>query len=54
MTKTLQKIDIRAYMVKPPVQRKRVDWRDYVIPSKSKKKTNWSERVDEVVYGVKK
>jgi hypothetical protein len=41
-------------MVKPSVQRTKVDWRDYVVPMKTKKKTLWSEKVDDVAYGGKK
>ena len=31
---------------------KKVDWRDYVIPTKSKKKRKVSEMIDKIVYGV--
>ena len=49
---TMQKNNIRQYMVKPQVLRKKVDWRDYIIPTKNKKKRRVSEMVDKIVYGV--
>ncbi len=52
--KTRERNNLPKYMVVVPRKRKTLDWRDYVVPTKSKKKTNWSERVDEVVYGLKK
>ena len=52
MTKTLNKNSIREYIVKPHGRRKKVDWRDYVIPTKNKKKRRVSEMVDKIVYGV--
>ena len=45
--------NLEKYVVVFPHKRKVVDVRDYIIPTKNKKKTNWSERVDEVVYGIK-
>jgi len=53
MTKTIaQKNNTPVYMIKPQVQRKKVDWRDYIIPTKSKKKRRISEMVDKIVYGI--
>lgn len=53
MTKAI-KNGIEKYVVRFPQKRKKLDWRDYIIPTKGKKRTNWSERVDEVLYGKKK
>ena len=44
---------IGKYAVILPRKKKILDVRDYIIPTRRKKKTNWSERVDEILYGKK-
>ena len=44
---------IGKYAVILPRRKKILDVRDYIIPTRRKKKTNWSERVDEILYGKK-
>ena len=48
-----QENNLAKYTIVFPDKRKVLDVRDYIIPSKKKTKTRWSERVDEVVYGKK-
>lgn len=45
-------VGISRYMVQARAARKKVDWRDYVIPTKNKKKRRISEMVDKIVYGA--
>lgn len=52
MSKTSNKGDTISYMAKARGSHKRVDWRDYVIPTKNKKKRKISEMVDKIVYGA--
>jgi len=48
-----KKKGISAYIVKPVKLAKKVDWRDYVIPTGNKKKRNISGKIDEILYGGK-
>ena len=56
MAKTIQsqsaKSSVGRYMVRTRIAWKKVDWRDYVIPTKSKKKRRTSEMIDKIVYGA--
>ena len=47
------KNDIEKYPIFLPRKKKTLNVRDYIIPTRRKKKTNWSERVDEILYGKK-
>jgi len=46
------KSSVGRYMVRARGTRKKIDWRDYVIPTKSKKKRRTSEMIDKIVYGA--
>ena len=47
------KNNVEKYPIFLPRKKKILDVRDYIIPTGRKKKTNWSERVDEILYGKK-
>jgi len=52
MAKASNRSRTAAYIVRARDSRKKVDWRDYIIPTKSKKKRRVSEMVDKIVYGI--
>jgi len=52
MTKVAHQSGAAGYMVRARVSRKKVSWRDYIIPTNNKKKRRVSEVVDKIVYGV--
>ena len=51
--KTRERNTLAKYTAVVPKKRKILDVRDYIIQSATKRKTNWSQRVDEVLYGAK-
>ncbi len=40
------------YVIRPPKREKRKDWRKYIIPTRSKRKRNISEKIDTFLYGA--
>ena len=52
MVKVSNKSGVPPYMAKARNTRKKVDWRDYIIPTKNKKRRRISEMIDKIVYGV--
>ena len=52
MAKASNRSRTAAYIVRARDSRKKVDWRDYIIPTKSRKKRRVSEMVDKIVYGI--
>lgn len=52
MTKTL-KNDIGKYTIVLPRKKKVLNVRDYIIPTKWKKKRNISGNIDKFLYGAK-
>ena len=50
--KTRERDTLAKYIVQPLKPRQKLDWRDFAIPTKRKRKRRISENVDKIVYGV--
>lgn len=53
MAKTKENAKKDSKPIVLPPRKKILDVRDYIIPTGRKRKTNWSEKIDEILYGKK-